>query len=90
MMNIKAKWYAVTVDRASGIRNDPSDESDDPRYIVDLLKRVVRGSLESVYLVAESPLLHEKSPICRPDTGKIAVKVINHYVDEVLKVFGVG
>ena len=26
----------------------------------------------------------------RPDTGKIAVKVINHYGDEVLKVFGVG
>ena len=24
----------------------------------------------------------------RPDTGKIAVKVINHYGDEVLKVFG--
>ena len=26
----------------------------------------------------------------RPDTGKIAVMVINHYGDEVLKVFGVG
>ena len=25
----------------------------------------------------------------RPETGKIAVKVINHYGDEVLKVFGV-
>jgi hypothetical protein len=25
-----------------------------------------------------------------PETGKIAVKVINHYGDEVLKVFGVG
>ena len=29
-------------------------------------------------------------PFGRPDTGKIAVKVINHYGDEVLKVFGVG
>ena len=29
-------------------------------------------------------------PFDRPDTGKIAVKVINHYGDEVLKVFGVG
>ncbi len=28
-------------------------------------------------------------PFDRPDTGKIAVKVINHYGDEVLKVFGV-
>jgi adenine-specific DNA-methyltransferase len=30
------------------------------------------------------------APLFRPDTGKIAVKVINHYGDEVLKVFGVG
>jgi len=29
-------------------------------------------------------------PFSRPDTGKIAVKVINHYGDEVLRVFGVG
>jgi adenine-specific DNA-methyltransferase len=28
-------------------------------------------------------------PFARPGTGKIAVKVINHYGDEVLKVFGV-
>jgi adenine-specific DNA-methyltransferase len=28
-------------------------------------------------------------PFDRPDTGKIAVKVINHYGDEVLKVFKV-
>jgi adenine-specific DNA-methyltransferase len=26
-------------------------------------------------------------PFARPDSGKIAVKVINHYGDEVLKVF---
>jgi adenine-specific DNA-methyltransferase len=28
-------------------------------------------------------------PFDRPDSGKFAVKVINHYGDEVLKVFGV-
>ncbi|MFZ4792156.1 MAG: hypothetical protein ACOYMW_14915 [Candidatus Competibacteraceae bacterium] len=28
-------------------------------------------------------------PFDRPETSKIAVKVINHYGDEVLKVFGV-
>ena len=28
-------------------------------------------------------------PFTRPTSGKIAVKVINHYGDEVLKVFGV-
>jgi len=26
-------------------------------------------------------------PFAKPDSGKIAVKVINHYGDEVLKVF---
>ena len=29
-------------------------------------------------------------PFPKPKTGKIAVKVINHYGDEVLKVFGVN
>jgi adenine-specific DNA-methyltransferase len=28
-------------------------------------------------------------PFPRPDTGRIAVKVINHFGDEVLKIFGV-
>ena len=28
-------------------------------------------------------------PFPRPETGRIAVKVINHFGDEVLKVFGV-
>ena len=47
--------YQVTVDKASGIKNDPNDWSDDPRYIVDLLRRVVRVSLESVRIVAGLP-----------------------------------
>ena len=29
-------------------------------------------------------------PFAEPETGKIADKVINHYGDEVLKVFEVG
>ena len=33
---------------------------------------------------------HQERPFDRPDTGKIAVKVIDHYGDEVLKVFGVA
>lgn len=47
--------YQVTVDKDSGIRNDPNDWSDDPRYIVDLVKRVVRVSLETVRLVGKLP-----------------------------------
>jgi predicted helicase len=52
--------YAVTVDKASGIKNDPNDWSDDPRYIVDLLKRVVRVSVETVGIVGSLPSLNEK------------------------------
>lgn len=32
---------------------------------------------------------HVSRPFTRPDTGRIAVKVINHFGDEVMKVFGV-
>lgn len=31
----------------------------------------------------------ESMPFAAPETGKIAVKVINHYGDEVLKVYDV-
>lgn len=51
--------YAITVDKASGIRNDPNDWSDDSRYIVDLLKRIVRVSLETVKIVNALPPLNE-------------------------------
>jgi adenine-specific DNA-methyltransferase len=32
----------------------------------------------------------ESIPFEKPKSGKIAVKVINHYGDEVLKVFEIG
>jgi len=50
--------YAVTVDKDSGIKNDPNEWSTDPRYIVDLLKRIVRVSLETVKIVGELPDLN--------------------------------
>jgi adenine-specific DNA-methyltransferase len=34
-------------------------------------------------------VLHEELPFPRPASGCIAVKVINHYGDEVLKVYAV-
>ncbi|NVZ11550.1 DEAD/DEAH box helicase [Allochromatium humboldtianum] len=49
--------YAVTVDKASGIKNNPNDWSEEPRYIVDLIKRIVRVSLESVWIVEKLPEL---------------------------------
>ena len=44
--------YAVTKDKDSGITNDANQWSDDPRYIVDLIKRVVTVSVETVKVVA--------------------------------------
>ncbi len=52
--------YAVTVDKDSGIRNDPNDWSDDPRYIFDLVKRIVRVSLETMKIVNALPPLNER------------------------------
>jgi predicted helicase len=52
--------YQVKVDKASQIKNDPNDwsrEVEDPRYILDLLGRVVRVSVETVRIVAELPQL---------------------------------
>jgi predicted helicase len=52
--------YAVTVDKTSGIRNDPNEWSDDPRYIVDLLKRIVGVSMLTVETVRMLPALNEQ------------------------------
>jgi len=51
--------YQVTTDKNSGIGNDPNDWSEDPRYIVDLLKRVVRVSVESARIIKSLPPLNE-------------------------------
>jgi len=47
--------YRVKVDKASGIKNDPNLWSDDPHYIVDLVARIVRVSMESAEIVAGLP-----------------------------------
>ena len=52
--------YQVKTDKASGIVNDPNDwgrEHDDPRYIVDLIKRVTRVSVETMKIVDALPEL---------------------------------
>ena len=45
----------VRTDRASAIVNDPNTYSDDPRYIMDLLKRIVTVSLETTRIVDNLP-----------------------------------
>ncbi|AOV17821.1 damage-inducible protein [Acidihalobacter aeolianus] len=54
--------YQVTTAKDSSIKNDPNlwcDEHNDPRYIVDLVKRVVRVSVETQRLVKRLPKLDE-------------------------------
>jgi len=52
--------YQVKTDKPSGIVNDPNDwgaEHGDPRYIVDLVKRITRVSVETVAIVKGLPAL---------------------------------
>lgn len=52
--------YQLSIDKDSKIINDPNDWSDDPRYILDLLKRIVRISLETMKIVNSLPPLNER------------------------------
>lgn len=52
--------YQVKKDKASGIVNDPNEYSDDPRYIVDLVERVVTVSIKTMEIVRQLPALSEK------------------------------
>ncbi|SYZ33141.1 type ISP restriction/modification enzyme [Propionibacterium australiense] len=50
--------YQVRTDKDSGIVNDPNDwcrEHDGPRYIIDLVKRVTRVSVETIRIVDRCP-----------------------------------
>ena len=56
--------YQITIDKASAIKNDPNEwckEHDNPRYIVDLIKRVTRVSLETMKIVNALPALNERT-----------------------------
>lgn len=56
--------YQVTRDKDSGICNDPNDwakEHSQPRYIIDLVKRVVRVSVETMRIVNVLPPLNERT-----------------------------
>ena len=52
--------YQVKTDRKNGITNDPNDwatEHGQPRYIIDLVKRVTAVSMRTVEIVNELPYL---------------------------------
>ena len=55
--------YQFTRDKDSGIVNDPNDwcnEHNEPRYIIDLVKRIVRVSMETIKIVKALPALNEQ------------------------------
>lgn len=49
--------YQVKTDKKSGITDDPNDFSDDPKYIFNLLLRIINVSLQTVDLVNSLPEL---------------------------------
>ena len=52
--------YAITIDKASQIKNDPNDwsrEHEQPRYILDLLLSVIMLSCQTVDIVNTLPIL---------------------------------
>lgn len=56
--------YAVAVNKDSGIRNDPNDwsrEVGNPRYILDLLARIVSVSVQTVRIIEALPALEPEA-----------------------------
>lgn len=51
--------YQVKTDKASGIVNDPNKYSEDPRYIVDLIEKLIRVSMETMEIVDQLPPVSE-------------------------------
>ena len=51
--------YQVKTDKATGIKNDPNEYSDDPRYILDLICRLVTVSVKTNEIVAGLPKIRE-------------------------------
>lgn len=51
--------YQVKTDKASGIVNDPNEYSDDPRYIVGLIEKLIRVSMETMEIVDQLPPVSE-------------------------------
>ncbi len=59
--------YQVKTDKATGITNDPNNYSDDPRYILDLIGRLVTVSMRTQEVVAGLPDINEvEHPACWP------------------------
>lgn len=49
--------YRIKTDKKSGITDDPNDYSDDPKYIFNLLLRIINVSVQTVDLINQLPAL---------------------------------
>lgn len=49
--------YQVKTDKKSAITDDPNDYSDDPKYIFNLLLRIINVSIQTVDLINQLPPL---------------------------------
>lgn len=47
--------YRVKTDKQSGITDDPNDYSEDPKYIFNLLLRIINVSVQTVDLINQLP-----------------------------------
>ena len=66
--------YQVRTDSASGIVNDPNDYSENPRFIVDLIERVITVSMKTLDIVETLPSLNEQEqPANWPEAWKLNV-----------------
>ena len=66
--------YQIKTDKASGIVNDPNDwsrETNQPRYILDLLARIVTVSVKTVRIVKSLPTIDFEQ--CQPSTSSPVV-----------------
>lgn len=49
--------YQVKTDKKSGITDDPNEYSTDPKYIFNLLLRIINVSVQTVDLINQLPPL---------------------------------
>ncbi|HSW43578.1 MAG TPA: site-specific DNA-methyltransferase [Patescibacteria group bacterium] len=81
-----ACWFIDTAydDQQFFVRHAYFLGADDP---YDRLKRALRADIDEAAWASLNATVSR--PFARPASGRIAVKVINHYGDEILKVYGV-
>jgi len=81
-----ACWFIDTAydDQQFFVRNAYFLGADDP---YDKLKRALRADIDKAAWASLNSTVSRPFP--RPTSGRIAVKVVNHYGDEILNVYGV-